>query len=340
MSPRPDANPVAVEVTRGGEVESLHRAACAVADSRGRLVHRWGDVERAVFTRSAIKPIQALPLLESGAAERFDVSDAELALACASHTGEPPHIAVVEAWLARLGLDETDLACGPHPPTHAPSAESLFGAGERPTTLHNNCSGKHAGMLTTARHLGEPTEGYVDRDHPVQRRVSGAIGEMSGVDISRAPAAIDGCGIPTFALPLAGLATAMARLADPSRLAPERAAAAARVCAAMAACPDMVAGTDRFCTVVIAASQGRILAKTGAEGVFSVALPGLGLGVAIKVDDGARRAAEVAAAAVLRRLGAIDDGLAERLAGFLAAPVVNHAGAKVAEVRPAAGWPP
>ncbi len=334
------ANPVAVEVVRGDEVESLHRAACAVADSRGRAVRRWGDVDCPVYPRSAVKPIQALPLVETGAAERFAVSDAELAIACASHGGEPGHVAVVADWLARLGLGESDLECGAHLPMHGPSAEAVIRAGGTPTALHNNCSGKHAGMLATARHLGEPAKGYIRGDHPVQRRVSHTIGEMAGVDVGRAPVAADGCGIPTIGLPLIALATAMARFADPSGLAPERRAAVLRVRGAMAAKPHMVAGTGRFCTAVIESSKGAILAKSGSEGVYTVALPDLGLGVALKADDGAKRASRVAVAAVLRRLGALDDALAERLADFVVMPLFNPAGRRAGEVRPAAGWPP
>ncbi len=333
------ADPVAVEVTRGGAVESLHRAACAVADAQARVVYAWGDVARPVYPRSAIKQIQALPLVETGAAERFGVDDAELALACASHGGEPDHIAVVEAWLARLGLSEGDLECGAHAPMHPPTAEALLGNAAKPSQLHNNCSGKHAGLLTTALHLGEPTRGYIREDHPVQQRIARVIGAMSGLDVSRAPVAIDGCSIPTIGMPLTGLATAMARFADPSALDAQRAAAVRRVQAAMAARPAMVAGTGRFCTALIAGSGGNVLAKTGAEGVYAVALPALGLGVALKVEDGATRAAEVAVVAVLRRLGALDHGLAERLADFVVAPVVNRAGLRVGEVRPAADWP-
>ncbi len=330
----------AVEVIRGGEVESAHWVSCAVADARGAVVARWGDVGRPVFPRSAVKAIQALPLIETGAAGRFDAGDAEIALACASHSGEPAHVAIVEAWLARLGLAGADLECGAHPPLHEPSARALVRDGGEPTALHNNCSGKHAGMLTTARHLGEPTRGYIRRDHPVQRRVARVLGEMSGVDLATAPVALDGCGIPTIALPLSGLATAMARLADPSGLADGRASAVARVRAAMAARPDMVAGTGRFGTALIEASDGKILPRTGAEGVYAVALPELGYGVALKVDDGTGRAAEVATVAVLRRLGAFEGPLAERLADFAVAPLVNRAGRRVGEVRPAAGWPP
>ncbi len=337
---RAGAGPLAVEVVRGDTVESRHRAACAVTDASGRLVHAWGDVERPIYPRSAIKSIQALAIVETGAADRFGLGDAELALACASHGGEPMHTAVVEPWLARLGLGVGDLECGIHPPSHAASAEALFRAGITPSAMHNNCSGKHSGMLTTAVHMGEPTKGYVAADHPVQRRIAGVIGEMAGVDMTGAPCATDGCSIPTYAIPLSGLATAMARLGDPSGLAPERAAAAGRIRAAVAAHPEMVAGTGRFCTALNAAAGARIFAKTGAEGVYAVALPESGLGIAIKVADGAGRAAEVALCAVLRRLGVLDDALEAAIADFAVKPLINHAGRRVGEVRPAAGWPP
>ena len=331
--------PLAVEVMRGAVVESRHRASAAVADAEGRLVERWGDVERAVYPRSAIKAIQALPLIESGAAEAFGLGDAEIALACASHGGEPFHVAVIEAWLARLGLTESDLECGAHPPSYQPAAKALMSAGGAPNQMHNNCSGKHLAMLTTARHLGEPVAGYVRADHPVQKRVAAVIGALSGVDMSRAALAVDGCGIPTIALPLGGLATAMARFAAPHGLEPARATAVRRAHSAIAARPEMIAGTGRFCSAVIAESGGHILVKTGAEGVFCAALPERGLGIAVKIDDGAGRAAEVAMAGVLREIGAIDDALAARLADYLVAPLTNHAGLRVGEVRPATGWP-
>ena len=333
----PIVAPLAVEVIRGAVVESRHRASCAVADADGKLVQRWGDVERPVYPRSAIKAIQALPLVESGAAEAFGLGDAEIALACASHGGEPFHLAVVEAWLTRIGLTEADLECGAHLPLHQPAAKALLRGGGAPNQMHNNCSGKHLAMLTTARHLGEPVKGYVKADHPVQKCVATVIGELSGVDMSRAAFAVDGCGIPTIALPLSNLATAMARFAAPDRFEPVRAAAIRRIHSAIAARPEMVAGTGRFCTAVIAESGARVLLKTGAEGVFCAALPESGLGVAVKVDDGAGRAAEVAMASVLR--GVIDDALAACLADYLVAPLTNHAGLRVGEVRPAAGWP-
>ena len=333
-----NAAPVAVEVTRGAVVESRHRASAVVVDAAGKIVRQWGDIDQVVYPRSAIKPLQALPLIETGAADAYDLGDGEIALACASHGAETFHTETVAAWLARIGLGEADLECGAHLPIHQPTSEALLGGGGMADQTHNNCSGKHAGFLTTARHLDEPTAGYIRLDHPVQRRVIRTLGEMTGVDLSAAPHGVDGCGIPALAIPLTGLATAMARFADPGSLAPDRAAAIRRIAAAMAARPEMVAGTGRFCSALIGQSRGAILAKTGAEGVYAVALPDRGLGVAVKVDDGAGRASEVAVAAVLRALGAIDQPLERSLADFLVKPLHNHADRRVGEIRPAQGW--
>lgn len=337
-STQPNAAPVAVEVTRGAAVESRHRASAVVADAAGAVVRQWGDIDQAVFPRSAIKPLQALPLIESGAAEHYDLGDGEIALACASHGAEGFHTETIEAWLARIGLSEADLECGAHLPSHQPSLEALLRGGGAANQTHNNCSGKHLGFLTTARHLGEPTKGYIRIDHPVQRRVIQTFGEMSGLDMSRAAHAADGCGIPTLAVPLRGIAVAMARFADPEGLAPERQAAVRRIARAMTARPEMVSGSGRFCSAIIGESRGAILAKTGAEGVYAVALPGLGLGVAVKVEDGASRASEVAVAAVLRSLGAIDETLELALADFIVAPIHNRAGLRTGEARPADDW--
>ena len=335
----PRANPLVVEVTRGDMVESRHRAAVAVADADGKVVQAWGDVASPVYARSAIKPLQALPLIESGAADRYGLGAAEIALACASHSGEPRHVKTVVAWLERMALGVDDLECGSHLPHHAPSAAALLAAGAAPTPAHNNCSGKHAGFLATARHLGEPTRGYIRFDHPVQQRVLSVLEQMTGLDLGRAPRGIDGCGIPVIGLPLGNMAMAMARLADPGRLPPARAAASRRVLAAMAAEPHLVAGTGRFCTAVIAATGGTVLVKTGAEGVYVAILPTLGLGVALKVDDGAGRAAEVAMGQVLVHLRLLSAEQAAALVATLTPPVVNRAGTETGRVRPAADCP-
>jgi L-asparaginase II len=333
------ANPLLVEVTRGPMVESRHRAAFAVTDSDGVVVSQAGDIERPVYPRSAIKPIQALALLETGAVEAFELGDAEIALACASHGGERRHVETVANWLERIGCTLDALECGAHPPNAETAMVELIAGGGQPTALHNNCSGKHAGFLSVARHLGYPTAGYIAFGHPVQQRVLGILESMTGCDLGDAPRGIDGCGIPTLGIPLGNLALAMARLADPADQPEPRQNAAARVRRAMAAEPFMVAGTGRFCTRIMELTGERALIKTGAEGVYCGALPELGLGIALKVDDGAGRAAEVLMGRLLVRFGAIGEAEAEALAAVLAPPVLNRAGRRVGELRPVPDGP-
>jgi L-asparaginase II len=329
--------PVGIHVLRGGRVESRHRVSYAVADASGALRHAGGASDRPVFPRSAVKPLQALVLLESGAAERFGVSQAELALACASHGGEARHVDLVRRWLARLGLDQTALECGTHPPTHAPSAERLLAAGQTPEPVHNNCSGKHTGMLTVARHIAAPLAGYIAADHPVQRLVAATLAEMAGLAALPEPAT-DGCGIPTYPLTLAQLATAMARLGDPHALSPARRSACLEVCRAMTAHPELVAGSGRPCTAIMTAAPD-VVVKTGAEGVYAAALPKLGLGLALKVEDGAGRAAPVALVALLEALGALPVPKRGELVEIARPTLLNHARKVVGRIEPAPGWP-
>jgi L-asparaginase II len=327
------ANPVAVEVWRGDMVESRHRAAVAVVDARGRLAERLGDVSRPVYGRSAIKPIQALSLIESGAADRYGLGPAEIALACASHNGEPRHVGLVAAWLARIGLGVADLECGPQVPYAEAAAAALRRAGDPPSALHNNCSGKHAGFLSTARHFGEPTAGYIRRSHPVQRRVEATLSAMTGQPLAEAPHGIDGCGIPVIGIPLEALALAMARIADPADLPTARAEAVLRIRKAIAADPFLTAGTGRFGTQLMQVTGEAALVKSGAQGVYAAALPGLGLGVALKVDDGTGQAAEVLLGAVLCRLGVLSPDQQADLADLLEPPVPNRAGRETGRIR-------
>ena len=327
--------PVLVEVTRGGAVESRHRGAFAVVDAAGAAVLAAGDVEAPVFPRSAVKPLQALPLLESGAAAAFGLGRRELALACASHRGEPPHVEAVGAWLARAGLDGGALECGVHPPRSADAAAALARQDMRPTALHNNCSGKHAGFLCTAVHLGEDPRGYVRPGHPVQRRVADALAEMTGADLRGAPCGCDGCGIPAFAMPLRAIARGMARMADTAGLGPGRGRAAAAILDAMAAEPFFVGGTGTFVTECMAAAGDGVRVKVGAEGVYAAALPRLGYGLALKIEDGAPRAADVAVAALLRRFGCFGEEQERALARFLRPTIHNAAGRPVGTMRAA-----
>jgi L-asparaginase II len=272
-----------------------------------------------------------LPLLESGAAEAFGLSDEEVALACASHSGEPMHTDRVKAWLARIGCNASDLACGPHPVRYEPVWEAMIKAGEAPTRVHNNCSGKHTGFLTIARHWDIATAGYERHDHPVQRAVAKALNELSGLPGEFAWG-VDGCAAPNFALPLSGFARALAKMARPETLQEPRANAARRIVRAMTTHPELVAGTGRACTIFMRAAQGRAAVKTGAEGYFAGIIPERGLGIALKIDDGAGRAAETAMAALLDALGLLNGDAARAI---LRAPILNTRNAVVGERRAA-----
>lgn len=326
-------NPVLVEVLRGETVESRHRGALVVVDTAGRVVAALGDHERPVFPRSSVKALQALPLVESGAADALGLDDAELALACASHSGEARHVSAARVMLMKAGLDEDALECGSHWPQRMEDVAALHRADANPCPLHNNCSGKHAGFLGLARTLGVPTRGYVEPDHPVQREVRAAIGEICGIDLSNMARGTDGCSIPTYAMPLAPLARGFACLGTGDGLEPLRAEAAKRIYDACVGNPFMVAGTGRFCTEVMAAFGGRVFVKTGAEGVFTAAIPELGLGVALKCDDGATRAAETMMAAVIDALIDLDEDETKALAPWLAPRLENWNGRHVGDIR-------
>ena len=315
--------PLVVEVTRGDRVESRHEVDAVVVDASGEVVRWWGDPARPVLPRSAAKPIQALPLVATGAADAFGLGDVELALACASHDGEPAHVAAVEAWLDRIGLDIGALACGTHAPLHEASAASMVAAGLEPTDAHNNCSGKHAGFLTVCRHLDLPVDGYLEPDHPLQAdHVTPTLAEACGVDLSGQVPAVDGCGIPVWSVPLDRLAAGWVGLGGRSA---GPAGAAARLLAAMRAEPFHVAGSTRACTRLIGAGTGGTVVKTGAEGVFCAVVPDDGLGLALKVRDGGRRAAVAAVEWLLASLGRYDGPVGEALH--------NRAGTPVGEVR-------
>ena len=333
--PRGDS-PILVEVWRGNLVESRHRAIAAVIDAEGRVVKAWGDIETPIYGRSAIKPLLAIPLLESGAADKFNLGECEIALACASHNGEPGHVTAVNDWLARIGLTADHLECGAHYPYHEPSLHEMIRAGQTPTRAHNNCSGKHAGFLATAVHLGEKPAGYIRYEHSVQQRLLGILEQMSGRDLSAVPRGIDGCGIPTIAFPVGHHALAMAKMADPKDLSPARAAACGRILTAMSREPWYVAGTGRFCTDVMKVTGTKAAIKTGAEGVYMGALPELGLGLCIKVEDGNGRGAEVVMGQLLRHFGVIDRAQAEQLRQSLQPTLKNWAGDVTGGIKPAA----
>lgn len=289
-----------VEVLRGDRIESRHLVDVVVVDASGSVVDGWGDPGRQVLARSALKPIQALPLAESGAADAWSVTEEELAIACGSHGGEPAHVAVVEAWLDRLGLDIGHLECGAHAPTHKPSAAALVVEQRFFDARHNNCSGKHCGFLCVCTHLDLPTGGYVAPEHRLHAdHVTPAVEELCGLSLKDQIPTVDGCGIPVWSIPLVRLAAGWAAL--PSR------PGGRRLLDAMTARPEMVAGTGRACTALMVEGAGRIAVKPGAEGVYCAVDLDSGVAVALKAHDGARRASEAVIAWVLGRLGVIGE---------------------------------
>jgi L-asparaginase II len=333
-------NPILVEAMRGGIPESVHRGAIAVVDAGGRTVVALGDIERPIFPRSAVKVLQALPLVASGAADALALDDEALAVACASHNGEPEHTAVVARMLARAGLDAEALECGAHWPYREPIQRQMAAAGVEPSALHNNCSGKHAGFLCVACRMAGGADvrryarGYVGAEHPVMREVTAAMQATTGFDLAATARGTDGCSIPTYAIPLRHLAHAFARVGTGVGLSTAHAAAARRLRDAVAKHPFMVGGTGRFDTRVMERLGERVFCKVGAEAVFCAAFPERGLGVAIKVDDGNNaRAAEVAMAAVIEAFVALDDGEAELMRSLSDVTLRNWNGIEVGALR-------
>lgn len=328
-------NPVLVEVLRSSVVESAHRGAVAVYDADGKAVWEIGDTARPVFPRSAVKAIQALPFVESGAADAYGFGDRELALSCASHSGEPEHVELARSMLARAGLDESALECGTHWPSNHEATIALARSGGAPGALHNNCSGKHSGFLCTCRHLGIDHKGYVKAGHREQDMVREAMESVTGAVHDADHRGTDGCSIPTYAVPLRSYALGFARMVTGQGLPPQRAKAAQRLLKACMAEPFLVAGTGREDTALMRAAPGRIFAKVGAEGVYCAAVPELGVGVSLKCDDGASRGAEVMIASVLAKLFKSDEALAAKLAELANPAIENRAGLKVGALRPA-----
>lgn len=322
-----------IELWRGGMPESLHHGH-AVICGPGGIVETWGDPETVIFPRSSCKMLQALPLIESGAAGVAGLTDAQLALACASHNGAAIHTDRVAAWLSGLGLSESDLRCGAHMPYDPAANKALTCSDRQPCQIHNNCSGKHAGFLTLNHHLQGGPE-YVDPGHPVQQAVRAAFEDVTG---ETSPGfGIDGCSAPNFATSVHGLARAMAFFATATGSGDTRDRAAHRLTRAMAAYPELVAGEGRSCTALMRAMGGRVAVKTGAEAVFVAILPERRLGVALKIIDGATRAAEAAITAILLRLGAIGAG-DPVVATYLSGPQKNWRGLVTGEMRLAPGF--
>lgn len=300
-----NSNPILAEVTRGGIVESFHRGAFAIVDQHGEVLLSSGDIKNLVFPRSAIKALQVLPLMLSGAVEEYGFSSREIAVACASHNGEKLHIDAVRSMLGKANIDEDCLECGGHWPLYQAAGREMAVAGIAPTAIHNNCSGKHAGMLATAKYLGEELSGYTDRSHGVQKRVEAIISEYCEHDLVSTPCGTDGCSVPTWAIPLENMALAYSKLANSSDQSNPHAQAAKKIIASVRQNPDLTAGSDRFCTKIME-TVPRLYAKTGAEGVYCGSIVHAGIGIAVKCDDGGKRGAEVIFASILSTLDVWD----------------------------------
>jgi L-asparaginase II len=319
------------EVWRGPLLESLHLGHAVVCDASGEIVRSWGDPDAVIYPRSSAKMIQALPLMSSGAAAKYGLTSEQLALACASHNGAHIHTDRVNAWLAQLGLSDSDFRCGPQEPADIPARNELIKTDQSPCQVHNNCSGKHAGFLTLSQHLGTGPE-YVEMDHPVQQACLAAFEEVTGMD---SPGyGIDGCSAPNFATSVHGLARAMGWFASAHTRSDRASEGAAQLVSAMATHPELVAGETRACTNLMRAMGGRVAIKTGAEAVFVAILPEQQLGVALKIVDGATRASECAIATILVGLGVLEADHPETRK-YMNAPLLNRRGIDCGAIRPA-----
>jgi L-asparaginase II len=326
---------IIVHVLRGSLIESLHRGHIAVVNLAGKTIHHLGNPEYMTYARSSAKLLQAIPVIESGAADAFDLSDREIAVLCASHSGESGHVECVARILNKLNLDASALLCGAHLPFDKAAAEALIQNGQSPSSLHNNCSGKHAGMLALAKHLNSPLHNYIAAEHPVQKRMLQTISEMSGLMANEIELGVDGCGVPVFGMPINRLAHAFARLGDPESLAPKRAEACRRIIRSVATHPFYVAGTERFDSELIKATKGRLIGKMGAEGIFAITSRTDKLGIVIKVEDGNTRALYPAAVETLRQMDMLGRAELEQLHSFHRPIVKNWQGDLVGITQPA-----
>lgn len=324
-----------VEVRRGKQVESSHQVHIAVVNSKGKLLYHTGNLEGKVFARSSMKPIQAIPVVETGAADYYGFSDADLSLCTASHNAEEMHTERVASILKRVGLEETALKCGTHIPKWEETYKQLIQNNKELTPIYSNCSGKHTGMLATAIFMDEPIENYYANDHPVQQRILQVISEVCDYPQADIEIGIDGCGVPVHGLPLERLAYGFARMADPDSLGNKRGNTVRRITNAMMAAPEMVGGTNRFCSDFMAVGKGRFFGKAGAEGVYCLGDTKTGLGVAIKVADGNGRAVYPAAMEVLVQLGVLTDNQIEQLKEYHHPKVLNTRKETVGELIPA-----
>ena len=325
-------SPILAQSIRGKTVESIHRGHIAIVDGTGNRVATIGDPETVTYFRSAAKPFQAIPLVSGGAADAFGFTEDEIAMACASHSGEPRHVKLVGSMLLKSGLSEADLRCGIHLPFYKPEAERLIRSGMPASTLHNNCSGKHAGMLATAKHNGWDTSTYDDPEHPVQQKILQAVSEFTELSPEAVRIGIDGCAAPNFAVPVSAMARSFVKL-----ISPQAGEAACRIAAVMIKHPYLIGGTDRLDTIIMQAAPGRILSKVGADGVWVCGvLPDEkfpdGLGIALKIEDGDDFLSRpVVAVEILRQLALLGNDQLEELSPM---PIKNRRGDVVGRISP------
>lgn len=323
-----------MQVERGQLVESIHRGDIAIVSANGNVVSSVGDIEKVIFARSSMKPLQTIPIVETGTADHYHFDDGDLALACASHNGEKQHTERAASILSRLNLHVSDLKCGTHPPRRQEAYEELIKSGGDVTPIHNNCSGKHSGMLATAKHMNETVDDYYKIEHPVQQRILSIISELTDVPVDDIQIGIDGCGVPVHGVPLRNLALGFARMADPSGLNETRQQSIHRVTKAMMNAPEMVGGTSRFCTDFMKHMHGKMFGKVGAEGVYCVGVPKAGVGIAVKIEDGNSRATNAVIMEILSQMDLIDEQEAEALEAYHRPTLLNARKEKVGMLKP------
>ncbi len=327
------ANPILAELVRNNWVENRHRGAFIVAKDTGEVVASAGDVERAIFPRSAIKSMQALALFKSGAVAKFGLSAPQIAICCASHHGETAHVDAARSVLNTIGCSEDDLECGAHAPSNKKARNDLFASGGKPQSIHNNCSGKHSGMLAIAKALGVPTEGYSEQNHPVQKLVRASLEELLGASLTTDKCGTDGCSLPTWAAPLKSFATAFAGMATGKGQDKTTAEAMPAIFDAVTSNPFLIGGSGVFDTDVMEAFEGRLVCKIGAEGVFCGAVRDLGLGFALKCDDGNMLASEMMVAKMLLDISQPNQAQREFLTRRMQKTLTNWRKLEVATMR-------
>lgn len=328
------ANPILVASYRGDLCENVHRGAFLIVDTKGNIHQQAGDIDRLIYPRSAIKPIQAIPFIETGTYEEFGCSPIELTLACASHNGEKAHVTSVRAWAERLGLTSENFICAPQRPSFQEAADILLTEQKPITKFHNNCSGKHTAFLATAKKLNLPLKNYHKFHHAIQQKWIGTLEMLSQTMLMDAPRGIDGCGIPQIALPLSNLALAMAHFGSPQDLPTPRAEACQKIYTAITENSYYLGGSQRFCTIATEALKGKGFVKLGADGIYVATFPEHQIGIAVKIDDGHAGAATITMANILRKCGLLSQEATEKLSPFFDQTLTNWAGEKVGTLSP------